>query len=55
MTTKVGQNFQELRRKSLSQCKSNASKQSKEKIRAHNKLDNLRVDNINIDRKSFKL
>lgn len=54
MTTKVGQNFQELRRKSLSQCKSNVDKQSKEKLRTTNKLDNLKVDNIHIDRKTFK-
>ena len=54
MTTKVGQNFQELRRKSLSQCKSNVSKQSKQKLKTTHKLDNLKADNINIDRKSFK-
>lgn len=46
MTSKVGRDLKDLRRKSLSQCKSNTSK-SKDKLKG-NKLDNLRIDNIHL-------
>ena len=53
MASKVGKDLKELRRKSLSQCKSTTSKQSKDKL-GTNKLDNLRIDNINLEKKPFK-